>query len=263
MPRIDLVSPVYYDPNDPYYYLYDNLPLRNIITRQGLINLALDNVIEQMTDAVGTQNTVANRLNQSINPDGSLEKAAIDEALHTMDAHTDTVNYVRMQASESTKLGLIADGATNFGLNVQTDDASPPTLVNFQSGVLELDWSESVTLSLSSPNKLQMHMTFPVAAAHQHFYDQTPVPANSLTPDYINYQVNSVSSAIMVGSLRVYVNGIRLSSSAPVYAPGSNVDIDPWTLLQVTPNEASGLFSLSTNLSTTDVIRIDYDTSYI
>lgn len=262
MPEIDLISPVYYDPNSPYYYLYDNLPLRNIIQRQGLLNLALDNVIAQMTDAIGTQNTVANRLNQSINPDGSLITSAIDAALHTMDDHTDTENYVRMQASQSTKLNLIADGATNFGVNVQIDNATPPTLANFNSGVLELDWSDSVTFSITAPNKIQMNLGFPVVAAHQHFYDQTPVPANSITPDYISYKVNSMSTAIMLGSLRVYVNGIRLSSTATIYAPGNQVS-DPWTLLQFTPNENAGTFFFSTVLASDDVVRIDYDTSYV
>jgi hypothetical protein len=262
MPQISLIEPVYYSPDDPYYYLYDNLPLRNIIARQGLINLALDNVIAQMTDAVGTQNTVANRLNQSINPDGSLITASIDAAMHTMDDHTDTDTYVRMLATQSNKLDLIAAGATNFGVNVQIDDQSPPTLVNFDSGALELDWSESITFSVSSPNKLQMHMTFPVAAAHQHYYDQTPVPVNSVTPDYIHYKVNSIASPIMTGSLRVYVNGIRLSASALIYAPGGMVN-DAWTHLQYTPDESDGLFALSSSLSSNDVIRIDYDTSFV
>jgi hypothetical protein len=262
MPQIDLISPVYYSPENPYFYIYDNLPLRNIIVRQGLLNLSLDNVIEQMTDAVGTQNTVSNRLNQSINPDGSLKKSAVDATLHTMDDHTDTINFVRMTAAESDKLALIADGATNFGLNIQTDTASPPTLINFDSGVVELDWSESVTFSVTSPNKLQMHLTFPVASAHQHYYDQTPVPANQLTPDFINYKVNSVASSIMEGSLRVYVNGVRLSSSAQIYVPGNLVS-DPWTLLEFTPDESSGSFALSTALSSTDIIRIDYDIAFI
>ena len=118
MPQIDLITPVYYNPDDPYYYLYDHLPLCNIIARQNLINLALDNVIQQMTDAVGTQNTVANRLNQSINPDGSLITAAVDATMHTMADHPYTSTSVRKTADQSSKLDLIADSATNLGINV-------------------------------------------------------------------------------------------------------------------------------------------------
>lgn len=259
MPDIDLIDPVYYNPNDPYHYLYDNLPLRKIIQRQELINLALDDVIEQMTDAVGSQGTVSNRLNQSINPDGSIKTAAIDELLHSIEAHSDTEDYVRMQRSESDKLNLIADQATNFGVKItfENDDT-----VEFDQGFLEYLPSDTVTFDLTTPNKVKINLAFPAEAAHRHFYDQTPVHYNIVTPDYTTYKVNSIASAYVEGSLRIYINGVRISDSASIYVPGSLVT-DPWTLITYNPDESNGTFTLSTAISSEDVIRIDYDTSYL
>lgn len=258
MPQIDLIDPVYYGPNDPYHYYYDNLPLRNIIQRQTLINLALDNVIGDMTDAVGSQGSVANRLSQSIADDGSLKVAAIDDALHSIEAHTDSDTYVRMQKAESDKLTLIAEEATNFGIQVQLDS----TTVDFIDGFLKFEPSTTVSFTLTAPNRLKFNLAYPAEAAHKHYYDQTPIAYNQSSPDYMNYKANSMGTAYMTGSLRVYVNGVRISSTDGVYVPGSLVT-DAWTLLRYTTDPNNGIFALSVALSPDDVIRIDYDTSYL
>ena len=103
MPRIELIPEVLYQPNDPYHWEIDNLPLKNIITRQNLINLALDDVLEEMRDAIGTAGSVANRLNQSIEQDGSLKATAIDATLHNIEDHTDGSAFVRMSSAQSAK----------------------------------------------------------------------------------------------------------------------------------------------------------------
>lgn len=258
MPQIELIDPIYYGPNDPYHYYYDNLPLRNIIQRQILINLALDNVIEDITGAVGTQGSVANRLNQSIDEDGSLKSAAVDDVLHSIEAHSDTEDYVRMQKSESDKLSLVAEEATNFGVQVELESST----VEFTDGLLKFEPSTTVSFSLTAPNRLKFNLAYPAEAAHQHYYDQTPVADNLSSPDFMTYKVNSMGTAYNVGSLRVYVNGVRLSASGSVYVPGPLVT-DPWTLLTYTPDEENGTFTLSVALSIDDVIRINYDASYL
>jgi hypothetical protein len=259
MPRIELIPEVYYQPQDPYHWEVDNLPLKNIIRRQNLINLSVDNVIGQIRDAIGSQNTIANRLNQSINPDGSLISAAIDAALHSIEEHADTENFVRMTKAQSDKLNLISDEATNFAIQIDTDGSNS---VLFDGGILEIQPSDSVTPIITAPNILTFELGFPVAAAHQHFYGSTPVSVSLIDPDYINYSVDSVSSVFVDGSLRVFVNGVRIFSDQPVYVPGALVD-DPWTLLSFTPDPASGTFALSSAISEADVIVIDYDISFV
>lgn len=256
----ELNPEILYQPKDPYHYLFDNLPLKNLLRRQSLINSALDDVIAQTRDAIGTQGTMANRLNQSINPDGSLKTAAIDEAQHSIEEHTDSDTYVRMLKAESDKLELIADEATNLYLEIQQDDEGED-IATFDADVLRFVPSTSVSFEVDG-NEVMAHLAYPAASAHTHNYDHIPVAENLEEPDYTNFKVNSISSPYIEGSLRVYINGVRLTASDSIYTPGSAVN-DPWTLLSFTPDHTAGTFALSAEISEDDIIRIDYDISYI
>lgn len=259
MPRIELIPEVLYEPNTPYHWETDNLPLKAIIQRQELINLALDNVIEQVRDGAGTAGSMANRLNQSINEDGSLKTAAVDETLHSIEEHTDTDDYVRMTKVESDKLALIANEATDLKFQVDVDSSSS-TL--FSSGTVIVEPSTTITPTITAPNIVKFHMVFPESAAHQHYYGLNPVHANLLDPDFTNYKVNSMATPFVADSLRVYVNGVRIFSDVAVYAPGALIT-DAWTLLSFNPDEVSGTFALSTAITVDDVIKIDFDISLI
>lgn len=258
MPRIELIDVPLYGPNDPVHWNTDNIPLRSLMTRQELINLALDNVIRDIRDAIGTQNTLGNRLNQSIAADGSLKKAAIDEALHSIAEHTDGTDYVRMTAAQSAKIDLIADQATDLELHVVTDDDT----IEFDSGVIRFEPSDTVTMSVTSSNVVNFNLAFPASAAHRHFYGLEPVHIDIANPDYTNYKVNSSSSEYIEDSLRVFVNGVRIFNDVEVYVPGALVD-DPWTLLSFTENPSAGTFALSAAISDDDIIRIDFDIALV
>jgi len=278
MPRIELINVPLYNPNDPYHWQFDNLPLQNLMRRQNLINLALDDLITQTRDAIGTQGTLANRLNQSIEEDGSLKKTAIDDAYHSMGNHTDdewddpeeydlwvanrVAPFVRMEKAESDKLANVAAGATDFWIQIQRD-TDGEDVVDFDAGVLKLLPSSTVSWEVIAPNKLKAHLGFPVASAHKHYYDQIPVHYDGSNPDYKKYKINTVASEYVEGSLRVFVNGLRLTASEALYVPGELVN-DPWTLLTYTPNHEEGTFLLAAAaLSEDDVIRIDYDIQYV
>jgi hypothetical protein len=259
MPRIELIPETLYGPNDPIHWEIDNLPLKNIITRQNLINLALDDVLEEMRDAIGTAGSVANRLNQSLEPDGSLKDTAIDSALHSIESHTDGSAYVRMSAAQSAKVDLVADEATDLALRVNSDGSS---LLTFDSGTVKIEPSSTVTPSIEAPDILRFHMTFPDSAAHQHNYGKTPVHVNLVTPDFINYKVNSVASEYIDESLGIFINGVRVFEDDSVYVPGPLVD-DPWTLMSFTSDSTSGTFELSTAITEDDIIKVDYDISLV
>lgn len=277
MPRIELIDVPLFNPNDPYHWQFDNIPLTNLMRRQNLINLALDDLLTQTRDAIGTQGSLANRLNQSIDEDGSLKRVAINDALHHMGSHTDDewddpdeyaawvatreAPFVRMEKAEADKLANVASGATDFSMRVQRD-MEGDDVVEFAAGVLQLIPSPSVAWEVIAPNKLKANLNFPVESAHRHYYDQTPVDYSTTNPDNKKFKVNSIATPYVEGSLRVYVNGVRLTASDSVYVPGSLVD-DPWTLLTVTPSHDTGTFMLSAALSDEDVIRIDYDIQYV
>lgn len=259
MPRIELIPEVYYTSNDPIHWEVDNLPLKNIITRQQLINMALDNVIEEMRDAIGTQGSVANRLNQSLNADGTLKVSAVDATLHSIDDHTDSDDYVRMTKDQSDKLDLIQDEANELTVTVYTDDV---TFTDFDTGSIVLKPSATVTPSVESPNIIKFNMTFPDSAAHRHYYGLVPVNVSLVTPDYINFKVNSIASEYVEESLRVYINGVRIFADAEVYVPGPLV-ADPWTLMSFTEDFEDGLFELSSAITEDDIIRIDFDITLV
>lgn len=261
MPRLELIPNVYYQSNDPIHWEYDNLPLKSIVGRLDMVNNALDGIIVQVRDAIGTQGTMSNRLNQSINADGSLKSTAIDDSLHSIEEHADTDDYVRMTSDERDKLAQVADGATDVSLIVGDGTSE----VQFTAGAVRLAASSTITPTVEAPNSIKLELAFSSDSAHQHYYGLTPVHTDIVSPDYTNYQVNSLSSPFMESSLRVYINGIRifedtgaLVDNFEVYTPGELVD-DAWTLMSFISNHANGTFQLSSAITSDDVLKIDFD----
>jgi len=260
MPRIELIPEVYYQGLQPYHVEYDNLPLKNIIDRTLVINAAVDIAMQILNESVGTQGTLSNRLSQSIEDDGDLKAAAIDEALHSVGAHTDGdylgVSYVRMLEEERDKLALISDEATALRLTVNADIPSTTT-INFEDEEVELQPSDTIKWQFVSPNKLRAVTTFPSSAAHQHFYDGDPVLESGST-----YKINTIATPYVAGSSRVYVNGIRLSQTDSVYVPPHTGPDGTWILTTYTEDDTNGRFTLNRTLNLADVIKVDYDRLY-
>jgi len=260
MPQIELIPEVFYQGLQPYHVEYDNLPLKNIIDRTELINAAVDIALQILKESVGTQGTLANRLAQSIEDDGDLKATAIDEAAHNIGAHTDGlylgVDYVRMLQSERDKLSLISDEATALRLTVDADLPSTTT-VNFIDEQVELEPSDTIKWQFVSPNKVRAITTFPSTAAHQHFYDGDPVLETDST-----YKVNSIATPYVEGTLRVYVNGIRLSQTDSVYVPPHTGPDGTWILTTYTEDAANGRFTVNRTLNAADIIKVDYDRLY-
>lgn len=257
MPRIELIPEVLYNPQDPIHWEIDNLPLKAILRRQNLINLALDNVIEQIRDGIGTQGSLANRLNQSLQPDGGLKTSSIDEANHSIEHHVDSDNYVRMTRQESEKLSSVADNATNLGLEVYTNST---TFIEFNNGVLRIKPSSTISPVFEAPDVLKFNLSFPSTSLHEHYYGLIPIDYDQVNPDLKNFKVNSTdpATAFIQGSLRIYINGVRIFENYEVYVPGPLVD-DAWTLMSFTSNPSEGAFELSSAISPEDIIRIDFD----
>ena len=255
MPDLDLIPVPLYNALQPYHVDFDNLPLQALITRIGVVNDAVDGVSTDIQNSVGSQPTLWQRLAQSLNNDGTLKASAIDNALHNIGYHTDgigpdSISYVRMQDAERDKLELIADEATNMTIDVQTIS----NVVMFNQGPIILEPSWAVEWVVTPPNKISAQLTFPTAAIHQHYYDIPPV-----TTDQQNF-TTGLLIPYTVGSLRVFINGVRLSSSGQVYVPSFNISA-PWTLNEFTPTPDSLGFVLQNAITINDIIRIDFDIS--
>ena len=283
MPDISLIPEVLYDPLQPYQWIYDNLPLENILLRQGLINSAVDVNTNILVDSIGTAGTLSNRLNQSLEDSGYLKISAINVADHDIAFHADSVraltasdislidpldvyqlpsivSFVRMLGAERDKLLLVSDEATSLRLQLFTEDISNTVL--FDDEIVELVDTDTITWEIEEPNKIKARMAFSSAAAHSHNYNLTPVHANLVTPDYINYKTTSVSTAFVEDSLRVYVNGVRLNEDDLVYVPSAAAS-PTFSQLRFTGNNSAGTFALSSAITAADVIKIDFDVSLV
>lgn len=260
MPEINSIPEVLYEANQPYHHLYDNLPLKNILARIGMVNIQVDTNTDILRGAAGSVGSLNNRLDVSVEPNGELKTSAVDEAMHSIESHTDGDNYVRMSVAERNKLGLVLDGANMFRVEVEGLDGSfnsfPPVLEN---GVMRLVRSPSIFFEVSAPNELAIHSNLPPDVAHRHHYDITPAYDNPSSPSFQNYKTSSLNTPFMEGTLRVYLNGTRLTDQSIKvmnYASSST----SWTGTFVSSqNPEAGTFSLNRALHTNDVLRIDFD----
>lgn len=273
MPDLLSSSIPLYSSEMPYHYVYDNIPLEALKRRDEILSSSLDKATTVLADAQGTQGSLSNRLNQSIDEDGNLKSTAIDQALHNIAEHLDgskietpyiinyyantlmypsvvnPVPYVRMLHAERDKLSRIADEATNLSVELNL----PSQTILFNDGSVILENSDTIEWSFTAPNVLKPIINFSLDFVHRHYYDVDPI-----TLDYQNYSVNVLSTPYMEGSLRVYLNGTRLSESSNIYAPGETPSNSPY-FITFTSDYVNGTFSLSTAITASDIIRIDFD----
>ena len=252
MPNIYSIPEVYYTGLMPYRHEFDNMPLRNILGRQTIINNAVDTNRNELDGAHGSASSVNARLSASLQDSGALKTSAVDAALHDIEEHTDSSTYVRMLSAERDKLTLIEDESNLIEFNFETAGASN-TPVLFENGTVVMADSVSTAWRYQT-GKMYLDLNFPLTAIHRHYYDIQPVHVSN----YKNYKVNSVSTPYMTGSLRVYINGTRLGEDEAIYVPGE-LPTDAWTLNKFTPTAAAGTFKLDTAITASDVIRIDFD----
>jgi hypothetical protein len=269
-----------------------------LIDRVLLVNAQVDVDATILQSAQGTAGTLANRLAQALNADGTLRTSAVDDTEHNIAHHTDgsvvvglsTINYVRMLLDERAKLSGIAAGANNLTVRVNLNNPVPSGLpsqisvigvseIEFVDGEMILKPSDSIYWSVDMAGAIKANTTFPATVRHLHNYDLVPVHENLISPDYQNYVVTSTATAYRAGSLRVYINGIRLTQSGnitPGKAPRGNYvptaftsDTPTWLTFTYTEDTdtdgivESGKFVLSNPITADDVINVDFDTLYV
>jgi hypothetical protein len=264
MPELNNITDVTYQPEWPYHYDYDNIPLRNILRRIDIINYSVDRYSTMVRGAIGSTQSLAERLDKSLEQDGSLKVESVDSVMHNIGAHEDGeisgIIYVRMTADERDKLSLIQPEATRLEMEVESISTIEPLLYPIAS----LQHSDTITFSLEYPNIIKAHTVFPSDAAHQHHYHQ--VPYGGTIPNYKDYQTTTLSTPYVEGTLRVFVNGIYLGTSVDeaVYIyDNSEGPVGFWTLTYLdTVDPESGTFSLNRTLDPSDIITIEFDTDF-
>ena len=269
MPQINSIPEALYQPNQPYHYHYDNLPLKNILTRMGLVNIQVDHNTDALFGTGGSVGSLANRLDVSLAEDGTLKSSAVDAALHSIAEHSDTDEYVRMTSEERDKLSLVASEANKLFVEIEDTLPTLGEYVTMDAGTLRFRNSSTIFFDFTAPDIVQAHSLFPAEYAHKHHYNL--VPANTIpgAPNYTNFKTTALSTSFVEGSLRVYVNGVRLSDYAVMVCSWSSSSSSSSscasggccfkaTYVESQDYEA-GTFSLNRAISEDDVITIDFD----
>lgn len=256
MPDISNITVPQYQPNQPYHYTYDNLPIDALVQRDDLINTATDQNTLSILNAVGSAGSLANRLNQSLEQNGDLKTEAVDTALHNIGAHTDGnysgTDYVRMTLAERSKLSLIAEEAKNISISFEV----PSNILFFDNGTVNLVNSPTITWASEGGQNVRADVAVSLSNPHQHYDGIIPVSA-SLTPDYINY-LTGLTTPFTAGSLKVFINGVRIFSDHTIYAPTSN-PLTTWQQNSFTENINGLGFSLLNAITIDDSIVIDFE----
>lgn len=279
MPDINNIVVPQYEGNQPYHYTYDNLPIDALVRREDIINYQVDINSAELQASFGTAGSLAVRLSQSLQDNGNLKASGVDAALHNIGAHTDStyeiseselsqlqglgypdlqnpVPFVRMLEAEREKLSLIADEAKNFSVGFTTASG----IDYISNGILTFENSSTITWTVSDGQIVKGEVTSSLSNPHEHYDGITPI-SRDLTPNYTDYLTN-ISSPFRQGSLKVFINGIRIFEDAEVYCP-SYSDNPTYKLNRFT-EYANGLgFSLLNAITSEDIIKIDFEVTLV
>ena len=243
-----------YEPNQPYYYTFDNTPIDSLIQRDDIINAQVDLNTEMLNQAGGEVGTLPAFLAQFTNSYGALLPASINTALHNIGYHIDgngpdSIAYVRMMQSERDKLSTVSEYATNFGVKVQL----PSVIAPFTEDFVTFAPSDTVTWSVENGQIVKANV---VAQPTGHTHYDNVQPTNP-SLDYQTY-LTGLSTAFMSGSLCVYINGVRIfDGGRTVKVPGINPLVE-WNENSFTVSVGSLGFTLADPITSSDVIVIDF-----
>jgi hypothetical protein len=277
MPDIQSIPEVLYQADQPYHVHYDNLPLRNILDRIGLVNIQVDTNTDILRGASGSAGSLNARLDKSLDAAGNVKTDAVDSANHGIANHADGGGFVRMTDDERAKLQGILSEANKLEIEIEDYEPGSNNFVTVppsgSNGVLKFRRSSTIFMEFQNPDTVRLHSVFPPDAAHRHNYDLIPAYDIPSSPTFKNYRTTSVNTPFKAGSLRVYVNGARITSdpikvlnysSSSVTIPNSGgISVFPasaWVNTYIdSENPEGGTFELNRSLSPSDVIRIDFD----
>lgn len=263
MPNLELVPVPTFAPTTPYHHVADQQPIDALVTRINMVNGQVDNDAQILRESVGSAGSLSARLNKSLEDDGSIKTVAIDNALHSIAEHLDAGGFVRMTLSERAKLSLIENEANKLSVNFNTISG----IIGFDTGAVNFAGSSTVTWRYAG-GYVYADNAFPASVRHVHYYNVNPIASNILSPDYVNYTTSSIGTPYKAGSLRVYLNGVRISSNTTTNVPiydGTTYVPTPYSFTE--GDDTSGIvtdgdFALSAAITSDDVIFIDFDVLY-
>ena len=248
MPNIESISNVYYLPENPYHFHFDNLPLRQIVLRQQLVNHYVDLNSDELSDARGDTVNLNTRLSVCLEDDGSFRSTEVP--IHSIDLIEDSASYLRMTVAERAKLDNIMPDATALRILVE----GFPIDYEFDEHHVRFSNSSTVYWEVVSDDTPPSHS---IVRAHAparlaHYYGATPSTSD--------HQTYVLGIPIRNDSLRVYVNGIRVFSDALVNVPRPT-PADGWDAIEYSVDESIAEFTFNIALTAQHIVRVDFDRS--
>ena len=261
--------------DEPYHYTYDNLPIDALIQRDQLINSEVE-TNSAILAAAGGDYDLATRLNQSLDNVGVLKSLAVDVSLHNIGHHTDgsysvssaflttlqnyypdavitnPVPFVRMLEIERVKLSTVDDNANFFGIQFNL----PTGTVTYNQNYLKINNSSTIRWYTQDGQNVRAEVSTGLTNPHRHFDNVAPTHKN-LIPNYKDYIING-GAAYSSGTLKVYINGVRIfSSNYPVNVPQADPS-KTWKSNYFVESEDRLGFSLFQSITEYDIIMVDF-----
>lgn len=236
----------YQDNVDRYTADVDNRPLEDLNGRVNLVNTDLETTKTEVREARGSQSSVGNRLDVSLNDDGTLKSEAltgipaiaVDEQESVPPVDDDRVWMTR---GEQTKLSLITEQANRIllGLNQSepTDGIVRLVLGNTLRGAMQPSGEGTTIMFLDT--------VFSGDRLHEHKYQQEFLQYSSGIALFPNQEDDVIS-----GSVRLYLNGqVQSPSCWEEYT-----DTNTGKVIGVYITEDADMIDLSS-----DRLWVDYD----
>ena len=259
-----------YQPLWPYNHYYDNLPIEDLANQLFVVNTQASLTEQALESSIGSAGTLAARLAVALEDNGSLRASAVDGAIvdgtsdtgHNIAMHQDGVDgggtaYVRMLYNERATLENIVSGSTKLPLNISVYSPvlGTPTPVPVGTG-LTIGNSDTITWSLSETNIATANAAYTFWLTGGKIYNATPSGSGTsfTTPSSLPY---------ISGSLRVYINGIRIN---PIGAAAITIGGSSYTYTEGATNDTRGYyvvtagdFVLSNSVASNTMLAIDFD----
>lgn len=217
MANLNRIPIRYFEKTDEYNFVVDNRPLRDLANQIVAINNDIISLQNSLSQAAGSQSNLKQRLDESLNEDGSIKPDAIPG--HPLENHTDGNGYVRMTEEERVKLSGISPSANN--LSMRFNDSS-----TVNSGEVVLRDSASVKI-LNDGLEAKLYSVVPTSYYHKHYGPLEPlVKCRYEGGDYIAdedaspaYYVKAISTYKINESNNVYPEYFYTNDGVP---SGSN-----------------------------------------
>jgi hypothetical protein len=199
-----------FGPSDTHYnYQRANEPIEDLYRMIRLVNGDLEALASDFQAAKGSKDTLASRLNVSLNADGSIKTGAIGSFPISSVIEENTAPYsgsdkIHFTRAEQAKLGQMGSRANRFSMKVDSSDPLEGEVTLRTGSMLHV----SAIRDASGENIIRLDTNFAADALHEHRY-----AINVLSYSNGIAFIPDDEDPPIPGTIILYVNGQRIRNS--------------------------------------------------